>query len=141
MPGETKREIRPYRCICRRWRSMNVDALRTTSLRVSLPIEASSQKRTDIRGLAIALSSCEDQVLCPTRKSFKRQTSKTKRRNDHSYNKVMSRLKWRRDFGDVSLYRCRCIASITGLEQVSKLHNLLPRYFSYNSHNLIGGLS
>lgn len=53
----------------------------------------------------------------------------------------MSRLKWRRDFGDVSLYRCRCIASITGLEQVSKLHNLLPRYFSYNSHNLIGGLS
>src|SRR5574344_227380 len=51
------------------------------------------------------------------------------------------RLKRRRDFGDVSLYRCRSIASITGLEQVSKPHNLLPRYFSYNSHNLIGGLS
>ena len=141
MPGETKREIQPYSCISRRWRSMNVDALRTTSQRVSLSIEASSPRRTDFRGLPIALSSCQSQVLCPTRKSCKRQTSKTKRRNDHSYNKVTGCLKWRRDFGDVSLYRCRSIASITGLEQVSKPHNLLPRYFSYNSHNLIGGLS
>lgn len=141
MPGETKREIRPYSCIIRRLRSMKIDARRTTSLRVSLPIEASSHRRTDIRGLPIALSSCQSQVLCPTRKSCKRQTSKPKRRNNHSYNKVMSRLKWRRDFGDVLLYRCRSIASITGLEQVSKPHNLLPRYFSYNSHNLIGGLS
>ena len=141
MPGETKREIQPYSCISRRWRSMNVDALRTTSQRVSLPTEVSSQRRTDIRGLVIALSSCQSQVLCPTRKSRKRQTSKTKRRNDHSYNKVTGCLKWRRDFGDVSLNRCRSIASITGLEQVSKLHNLLPRYFSYNNHNLIGGLS
>ena len=141
MPGETKREIRPYSCISRRWRSMNNYAQRTTSQRVSLPIEASSQRRTDIRGLAIALSSCQSQVLCPTRKSRKRQTSKTKRRNDHSYNKVQRRLKRRRDSGDVSLYRCRSIASITGLEQVSKPHNLLPRYFSYNSHNLIGGFS
>ena len=141
MPGETKREIRPYSCISRRWRSMNNDAQRTTSQRVSLPIEASSQKRTDIRGLPIALSSCQSQVLCPTRKSRKRQTSKTKRRNDHSYNKVTGCLKWRRDFGDVSLNRCRSIASITGLEQVSKPHNLLPRYFCYNSHNLIGGFS
>ena len=32
-------------------------------------------------------------------------------------------------------------ALLHGLEQVSKPHNLLPRYFSYNSHNLIGGLS
>ena len=141
MPGETKREIRPYSCISRRWRSMNNYAQRTTSQRVSLPIEASSQKRTDIRGLPIALSSCQSQVLCPTRKSRKRQTSKTKRRNNHSYNKVKRRLKRRRDSGDVSLYRCRSIASITRLEQVSKPHNLLPRYFSYNSHNLIGGLS
>ena len=141
MPEETKREIQPYSCISRRWRSMNVDALRTTSQRVSLPTEVSSQRRTDIRGLAIALSSCQSQVLCPTRKSCKRQTSKTKRQNDHSSNKVTGCLKWRRDSGDVSLNRCRSIASITGLEQVSKLHNLLPRYFSYNSHNLVGGLS
>ena len=41
------------------------------------------------------------QVLCPTRKSRKRQTSKTKRRNNHSYNKVKRRLKRRRDFGGV----------------------------------------
>ena len=109
--------------------------------RCSLPTEASNQRRTDIRGLAIALSSCQNQVLCPTRKSRKRQTSKTKRRNNHSYNKVTGCLKWRRDFCDVSLYRCRCIASITGLEQVSKPNNLLPRCFSYNSHNLIWGLS
>ena len=141
MHGETKREIQPYSCISRRWRSMNVDALRTTSLRVSLPIEASSHRRTGIRGLAITLSSCQSQVLCPTKKSCKRQTCKTKRRNDHSYNKVTGCLKWRRDFGDVSLYRCRSTASITGQEQVSKPHNLLPRYFSYNSHNLIGELS
>ena len=141
MPGETKREIRPYSCISRRWRSMNIDARRTTSQRASLSIEASSQRRTDIRGLAIALSSCQSQVLCPTRKSCLRQTSKTRRRNDLSYNKVTSRLKWRRDSGDVSLYRCRSIASITGLEQVSKPHNLLPRYFCYNSHNLIEGFS
>lgn len=65
------------------------------------------------------------QVLCPTRKSCKRQTSKTKRRNNHSYNKVKRRLKRRRDFGGVQLYSCRSIASITGLEQVSKPHNLL----------------
>ena len=75
------------------------------------------------------------------REAARRTQCKTKRRNDHSYNKVQRRLKRRRDFGDVSLYRCRSIASITGLEQVSKPHNVLPRYFSYNSHNLIGGLS
>ena len=109
--------------------------------RCSLPTEASSQRRTGIRGLPIALSSCQSQVLCPTRKSCLRQTSKTRRRNDLSYNKVTSRLKWRRDSGDVSLYRCRSIASITGLEQVSIPHNLLRRYFWYNSHNLTGGLS
>ena len=109
--------------------------------RCSLPTEASSPRRTDFRGLPIALSSCQSQVLCPTRKSRKRQTSKTKRRNNHSYNKVKRRLKRRRDSGDVSLYRCRSIASITRLEQVSKPHNLLLRYFSYNNHNLIGGLS
>ena len=109
--------------------------------RCSLPTEASSQRRIDIRGLAITLSSCQSQVQCPTGKSCKRQTSKTKRRNNHFYNKVKRRLKRRRDSGDVSLYRCRSIASITGLEQVSKPHNLLPRYFSYNCHNLIGGLS
>ena len=138
MSEETKREIRPYSCICRRWRSMNVAARRTTNSQgCSLPTEASSQRRTDIRGLPIALSSCQSQVLCPTRKSRQRQSSKTKRRNDHSSNKVTGCLKWRRDFCGVSLYRCRCIASITGLEQVSKLHNLLPRHFSYNSHNLI----
>ena len=102
MPGETKREIRPYSCISRRWRSMNNYAQRTTSQRVSLPIEASSQRRTDIRGLAIALSSCQSQVLCPTRKSRKRQTSKTKRRNNHSYNKVTGRLN-----GEGTLATCR----------------------------------
>lgn len=81
---------------------MNVDALRTTSQRVSLPTEVSSQRRTDIRGLAIALSSCQSQVLCPTRKSCKRQTSKTKRQNDHSYNKVTGRLN-----GEGTLTTCR----------------------------------
>lgn len=97
--------------------------------RCSLPTEVSSHRRIDIWGLPIALSSCQSQVLCPTRKSCKRQTSKTKtkRRNDHSYNKVKRRLKRRRDFGDVSLYRCQSRPSITGLEQVSKPHNLLPR--------------
>lgn len=47
------------------------------------------------------------QVLCPTRKSRKRQTSKTKRRNNHSYNKVTGRLN-----GEGTLATCR----YTGVE-------------------------